>query len=153
MGTVRGQNALVRLLEALEAEKIRYVLIGMSAAIAQGVMATTLDVDIWINLPSRQYMRPLNLARRLGATVAANTVVYLADGTPVNFVYDVTGLGSFSSEMRTVRQVRIQGHDVAVLPLEKIVRSKQAIGRDKDKLHVLQIQEFLRCRRALKAKR
>ena len=44
VGTVRGQYALVRLLEALEAEKIRYVMIGMSAAIAQGVMTNTLDV-------------------------------------------------------------------------------------------------------------
>ena len=82
MGTVRRQNALVRLLEALEAEKIRYVMIGMSAAVAQGVMASTLDVDLWIDLPA------------LGGTIAANTVVYLEDGTPVNFVYEVTGLGA-----------------------------------------------------------
>ena len=36
----------------------------------------TLDVDIWLDLPSRQYMRAQNLARRLGATVAANTTGY-----------------------------------------------------------------------------
>ena len=138
------------LLEALEAEKIRYVLIGMSAAIAQGVIATTLDVDLWINLPPRQYMRVLKIAQGIGATVAANTVVYLDDGTPVNFVYEVTGLGSFSSEARRAHHIRIHGHDVPVLRLESIVKSKKAIGRDKDKLHVLHILEFLRCRRAIK---
>lgn len=121
----------------------------MSAAIAQGVMATTLDVDIWIDLAPRQYMRLLNLARKLGATIAANTVIYLEDGTPVNFVYEVTGLGSFSSETRGAKPVRIQDHAVPVLALQKIIKSKQAIGRDKDKLHILQIQEFLRCGRAL----
>ncbi|HKQ36686.1 MAG TPA: hypothetical protein VJ063_01335 [Verrucomicrobiae bacterium] len=63
-------------------------MIGMSAAIAQGVMANTLDVDLWVDLPARQYMRVLNIARR--------------------------------------------------------------IRRDKDKLHIHQIQEFLRCRGALK---
>ena len=122
----------------------------MSAAVAQGVMANTLDVDVWVDLPSRQYMRVQNLARRLGATIAANTVVYLEDGTPVNFVYEVTGLGNFSSERRHVTYARIHGHDVPVLRLERILKSKKAIGRDKDKLHILLIKEFLRCRRELK---
>ena len=127
-------------------------MIGMSAAIAQGIMSTTLDVDVWIDLPARQYIRVLNIARRVGANVAANTVVYLEDGTPVNFVYEVTGLGKFDSETKQLPRVLIAGHATPVLPLEKIVQSKQAIGRDKDKLHVNQIHEFLRCRRALKRK-
>ena len=66
MGSVRAKRPLVRLLETLEAEKIRYAVVGMAAAIAQGVMATTLDVDVWIDLRPRQYMQVLNLARRLG---------------------------------------------------------------------------------------
>jgi hypothetical protein len=124
-------------------------MIGMSAAIAQGVMTSTLDVDIWVDLPARQYMRVLNVARQLGATVAANTVVYLQDGTPVNFVYDVTGLGKFAAESKGVPRVAIAGHPTPVLPLRKIVQSKAAIGRDKDRLHVNLIREFLRCRRGL----
>ena len=135
-------------MEALEAEKIRYILIGMTAAMAQGVMTTTLDVDLWVDLPSRQYIRVLNLARRLGATVAANTVVYLSDGTPVNFVYEVTGLAGFSREFRNVTRARIHGHSVPVLRLERILQSKEAIGRDKDKLHILLINDFIRCRQA-----
>lgn len=147
VGDVREQRPLVRLLEALEAEKIRFILIGMSAAIAQGVLANTLDVDLWIDLPSRQYMRVLNLARNLGGTIAANTVVYLQDGTPVNFIYEVTGLGSFSSEEKYVTHARIHGFNVPVLRLERIRKSKESVGRDKDKLHVLLIKEFLRCQR------
>jgi hypothetical protein len=46
VGSVRAKRPLIRLLEALEAEKIRYALVGMAAAIAQGVMANTLDVDV-----------------------------------------------------------------------------------------------------------
>ena len=122
----------------------------MSAAIAQGVMGTTLDVDLWINLPSRQYMRVQNLARRMGATPAANTVVYLEDGTPVNFVYEVTGLGSFSRERRHTVRIPLHGRIVPVLKLERIQKSKMAVGREKDQLHIQQIAEFLRCRRASK---
>jgi hypothetical protein len=125
----------------------------MAAAVSQGVMATTLDVDLWIDLPSRQYMRVQNLARRLGATVAADTVVYLEDGTPVNFVYEVTGLDSFSNEQRHVRRARIHGHHIPVLRLERIRKSKQAVGREKDKLHILLIDEFLRCQRKIRRRR
>lgn len=119
----------------------------MAAAIAQGVMATTLDVDLWIDLPVRQYMRVQNLARRLGASIAANTVAFLEDGTPINFIFEVTGLGSFANEQRHVKRARIHGHDVPVLGLERIRKSKQAVGRDKDRLHILLIDDFMRCRR------
>ena len=153
VGVIRGARPLVRLLEALEKEKIRYILIGMSGAVVQGVMTTTLDVDLWIDLPARQYMRVLRLAQGVGAEVAANTVVYMEDGTPVNFVYEVTGLGSFSREARTVKRVQIDGHTVPVLPLERILQSKQAIDRDKDRLHILQIREFLGCQREARRRR
>jgi len=53
----------------------------MSAAILQGCPATTLDTDLWINLPSRQYLRVLRLCQQLGAIVRANTVVELSDGS------------------------------------------------------------------------
>ena len=78
-------------MDALEAEQIGYVVIGMAAAIAQGVMANTMDIVLWIDLPPRQCMRLINLSRKIGATMGANTVVYLEDGTPVNFVYEMTG--------------------------------------------------------------
>lgn len=91
MDSKRKLRPVARLLEALEAEEIQFMLIGMSAAIVQGVMETTLDVDIWINLPPRQYMRVQQVARRVGGVVAANTVVYLEDGTPVNFFLRWTG--------------------------------------------------------------
>lgn len=124
----------------------------MAAAISQGVMANTLDVDIWIDLPPRQYMRIQNLARGAGGTVAANTVVFLEDGTPVNFIYEVTGLSSFSRERPHFTRARIHDRDVPVLDLERILKSKRAIQRDKDKLHISLINEFLSCRASARPK-
>lgn len=129
------------------------MIIGMSAAIAQGVMGSTMDIDVWVNLPPRQYMRVQNIALETGATLAANTVVYLEDGTPVNFVYEVTGLGSFARESRHTHMLLLRGRNVAVLDLKRIQKSKRAIGRDKDLLHVKLIADFLKCRRSLSARR
>ena len=125
----------------------------MSAAIVQGVMGTTLDVDFWIDLPARQYMRVQNIARSLGGTVGANTVVYAPDGTPVNFIFGgLAGLGSFKEESKHTRKMLFRGKKIPVLRLERILKSKETLRRDKDLLHILHIRELLRCQRALKSK-
>jgi hypothetical protein len=139
-------------LEALEAEEIRFMLIGMSAAIVQGVMGSTLDVDIWVDLPSRQYMRVQNIASRLGAEMAANTVTYLEDGMPVNFVFEVNGLGTFAREFKHTERLDFMGKVIPVLKLERILKSKQAIQRDKDLPHIVHIKNVLRCRRFVASK-
>jgi hypothetical protein len=153
MGTRRKLHPVARLLEALETEKIRFMLISMSAAIVQGVMEMTLDVDLWLDLPARQYMRVQNLAGRVGATMCANTVAYLEDGTPVNFVFAVNGLGTFAKECKHTKWLEFRGKRIPVLKLERILKSKEAIRRDKDLAHIVHIRNVLRCRRALKAKR
>ena len=115
----------------------------MSAAILQGVPATTLDTDLWIDLPPRQYMRILNLCRALGATVRANTVVDLVDGSIVNFIYRVDGLRSFGYEFKRAKRLRWLGATVAVLPLSRIYRSKQTVGRPKDIAHLPLIEQTM----------
>lgn len=147
MGSVGTSDAFGRLLEALEAQGIRYLIIGMSAAIAQGVMGSTLDIDVWIDLPPRQYMHVQNIARKAGAVVAANTVVYLEDGRPVNFIYQVTGLDSFESELRRSKTAWFNGRNLRVLGLQRIQHCKQILRRDKDLLHLRLIADFLKCRR------
>ncbi len=126
---------------ALGAEKIRFQVIGMSAANLQGVPGSTIDVDLWLDMPARGYMKPLNLAVRLGAQILRNTVVELRDGTLVNFVYEVTGLPRFKMVFNRAVRLDWQGMQVPVLPLELIVKSKEAIRRPKDLLHIALIRQ------------
>ncbi len=119
----------------------------MSGAILQGVPATTLDTDIWIDLPARQYIRILNLCRRLGADIRANTVVDLSDGSTVNFLYAVHGLQSFDYEYQRAKRLKWLGMAVAVLPLERIYASKKFVGRAKDLAHLPLLEQTMRLRR------
>jgi hypothetical protein len=135
---------------ALGAEKIKFQLIGMSAAVLQGAPVATIDVDFWLDLPARQYMRAVNVARSLGATMLRNTIVELTDGTLVNFIYEVTGLKSFSAEYRKAKQLEFHGLRVPVMPLESIRRSKAAAMRPKDPSHIFYIEQTLRLLRANK---
>ena len=125
----------------------------MSGAILQGVPATTLDTDIWMDLPPRQHMRVLNLCRRLGATLRANTVVDLSDGSTVNFLYEVGGLRSFEYEYQRAKRVRWLQTTVAVLPLERIYASKKYVGRPKDLAHLPLLEQTMKLQRHLKGQR
>lgn len=88
-------------------------------------------------------MKAVNLAVRAGAQVVRNTVVELADGTLVNFIYEVTGLPAFRRVIGKAQRIYWHGIEVAVLPLELIMKSKEAIRRPKDLLHVELIKQRL----------
>lgn len=128
------------------------MLAGMSAANMQGVLASTVDVDVWIGLPSRQYIRVLNLCGKLKATIQSANKVYLTDDTPVDFIYEAGGLGTFEEEYPRARWLAFHGLKIAVLPLDRICRSKEVVARDKDKLHVLLIRKAIRLEKAAKRK-
>src|SRR6267378_3161667 len=89
----------------------------------------------------------------IGCTPAANTVVYTSDGTPVNFVFEVGGLGPFGRELKYARQMKFHGKKIPVLKLERILKSKETIRCDKDLAHIIQIRKLLRCQQSLKTKR
>ncbi len=122
----------------------------MSAAVLQGVPVVTHDVDLWIDLPARQYMLAVNVALRRGATMVRNTVVELSDGMLVNFIYEVTGLGSFAVELRKAHKLRFHGCEIPVMPLESIRKSKAAVMRDKDPAHIHAIDQTLKLWRRVK---
>src|ERR1035437_10083663 len=105
MANPQPHSSLARLILALSAEKIRLVIVGMSAAVIQGAPVVTFDTDIWLDLPAREYMRSANLCLKLGATMRANTVFIFPDDLMVNFLYTVTGLKKFDAEYPHVRHL------------------------------------------------
>ena len=126
------------------------MLVGMSAANLQGVLASTVDVDVWISLPPRQYMRVINLCRKLKATVQSPNKVFLSDETPVDFIYELGGLQSFEKEFLRAKKLPFHGLKIPVLPLERICKSKKIAARDKDKLHILLIRQVLKLEKSTK---
>ena len=124
----------------------------MSGAILQGVPATTLDTDIWIDLPSRQYMRVLNLCRRMGAQLRADTVVDLSDGSTVNILYEVHGVRGIRYEYQRAKKVKWLNTEVAVLPLPRIYASKKFVGRPKDLAHLPLLEQTMKLQGCLKGR-
>jgi hypothetical protein len=150
MATGSKSYPIVQLFAALQAEGIKFMVAGMSAANLQGVLASTVDVDVWIGLPARQYMRVINLCHKLKATIQSPNKIYLSDDTPVDFIFEVHGLQAFEKEYFCAKWLSFHGKTIPVLPLERICKSKQAVGRDKDKLHILLIRQALKVAKSAK---
>jgi hypothetical protein len=119
----------------------------MTAALLQGVPGSTLDVDFWIDLPPRQYIRVLNVCRRVGGEIRANTVVTMPGDVQVNFIYKMGGIGSFGTELKRAVHLRWHGHTVAVLPLDRVIQSKEFAGRDKYLLQLPALKRTLALKR------
>ena len=102
-------------------------------------------------MPERAYIRVLDLCRRLGATVLARTVVALSDDTMVNFLYRMDGVRSFSTEYKHAIRLNWFGTRVAVMPLQRIIKSKQIVARPKDLAHLPVLQQTLNLKRNLRA--
>jgi hypothetical protein len=85
----------------------------------------------------------------MNATIRANTVVDLIDGSTVNFLYEVHGLRSFGQEYERAKRVRWLGTTVVVLPLQRIYASKKFVGRPKDLAHLPLLKQTLKLQRHL----
>ena len=121
----------------------------MTAAVYQGVMLNTMDTDIWVDLPTRQYMRLWNVIRAQGGSALSQTLYVLADGKVVNFLFAVTGLRSFATEYRSALLGKMEGLSVKILPLARILKSKKAVMREKDQAHIPHIERVLKARKKL----
>jgi hypothetical protein len=147
----RNFSPLARLVQSLGKEGIRFQMVGMSAALLQGVPASTTDTDIWVDLPERQYIRLLNLVVKQGGAPMAKTMYALADGSLVNFIFSMTGLEFFSVEYEQARELSWNGLKIRVLPLERIYESKRATAREKDIAHLPLLRRVMQGQRLASA--
>ena len=122
----------------------------MGAAVLQGVPVVTQDIDFWIGRPMSRHDEILVLCHKLESKIIDDFKVLLPDNSLVNFAYHVDGLRSFPEELRSSKKLTLFNHKVAVLPLERICASKQAINRPKDRVHLFYLRQAIRLQRKLK---
>jgi hypothetical protein len=114
------------LLEALNALGVRYLIVGMGAALLEGAPGTTQDLDLWLQPPA------------LGGEGLDR----------VDVVLTASGLESFESEFARARDYDLDGVPVKVLPLERVIVSKRAAKRPKDAAQIPMLEAALAARTA-----
>jgi hypothetical protein len=79
----------------------------------------------------------------------SQTLYVLEDGKVINFLFEITGLNSFAAEYSRALTLKMEGLKVKVLPLARILKSKKAIMRDKDLVHIPHIERALKAKKKL----
>jgi len=123
------------LLAALSRRGVRYMVVGLSAAVLQGAPVSTQDVDLWIERPGEDPVRQAAVDAG-GFWLSPHGMqppAFGGDGLErVDVVLTAHGLGDFASEYAMALDQEIDGIPVKVLRLERIIASKRAANRPKD---------------------
>ncbi len=137
----------VRFLSELVRNKVDFMIVGLSAAALQGAPVVTQDVDLWFkNLDDPGIRRAL---KKVGGSFIPSIAMHppMFEGAAVDLfaiVVHMHGLDAFSREKRHCILVPLGRIKVAVLALKRIIKSKQATGRPKDKLALPVLSDALR---------
>ena len=145
----------VRLLTALLRARVRFMVVGLSAATMQGAPVVTQDVDLWfedlgnprisqaLRSVGAAYVPPSNLNPPMLAGIGAELF---------DIVLRMDGLGDFASELKHCVNVSLGRHRLKVLSLDRILVSKLAANRAKDQLSIPVLRDALATTKAVKAR-
>jgi hypothetical protein len=134
----------VRFLRELVRGRVEFMVVGLSAAALQGAPVVTQDVDLWFRDLEDSGLR--KALKKVGASYLpsgdSHLPVLVGDAVELfDIVVHMHGLGGFRDEMRNAVRVSLGSFKVPVLPLERVIASKRALGRNKDKLYLKVLED------------
>jgi hypothetical protein len=143
----------LRLLRVLLTRKVRFMVVGLSAATLQGAPVVTQDVDLWFeNLGEPKISRAL---QEVGAAYVPptnfNPPMLAGPGAELfDIVLRMDGLGSFADELKNCVEISLGRQKLKVLSLERILASKLAANRAKDRLTIPVLRDALAATKSVK---
>ena len=137
-----------RFLSELHQRGVRYLLIGASAANAQGARIATVDMDLWFEDAADPRIAEATSAA--GGVWVSGTfgmrppqIGGLAKADRFDVVTHAHGLDAFEREFDRAKSIEIDGVMVKILPLKRIIVSKRAAGRPRDLAQIPALEEAL----------
>jgi predicted nucleotidyltransferase len=124
-------------LRELNRQGVDYMIVGLSAAALQGAPAVTQDIDLWFrDLADPGLKKALDRVGGIYIPPTAATPPMLAGRSVALFdiVLAMHGLEAFEIEAAGALEMSLGRLKVKVLPLERIIVSKRAAGREKDRI-------------------
>ena len=141
-----------RLLKALLKHKVRFMVVGLAAATLQGAPVVTQDVDLWFEDPSDALLS--EAMQEVGAAYVPPSILNPpmlagAGAELFDIVIRLDGLGSFSEELKNCVRIRLGRYALPVLSLDRILTSKMAANREKDKLTIPVLRDVIATKNTL----
>jgi hypothetical protein len=156
VAALRLTQSELRFLRALLHRKVPFMIVGLAAAALQGAPVITQDVDLWfedLNDP-----RLAQALRDVGAAYVPpghlNPPSFALAGTELfDIVLRMDGLRTFAEELGQCIDVPLGRYRLKVLSLERILTSKRAANRPKDRLVIPALEDSLAATMAVKRRR
>ena len=134
---------------ALRARRVRFLIVGLGAAVLQGAPVATQDLDVWFERIDDESIR-LAAADAGGFWIAGFGMQppgFGGDGLArIDVVLTAHGLDSFSDEYARAVEYVVDEIPLAVLPLERVIVSKRSTNRTKDLAALPALEATLRAR-------
>lgn len=143
---------------------VEFVLLGATAAIAQGAPIGTIDLDLGYRRtkanigrlieairPFRPRLRGVEesvpFAFTASALLRGCNFTLATDAGDIDLLGHITGVGDYEAMTASAVSIAMFGCPVLVMDLTDIIKSKKAAGRPKDKAVLPVLEETLRLRR------
>ena len=136
----------IRFLRELVKNRVPFMIVGLSAAALQGAPVVTQDVDLWFkNLAHSGIGKALRKVDSVYVPpMGLNPPMFAGDGVDLfDIVLNMDGLESFDKELKNAVEIPLERIRVKVLPLDRILASKQAANREKDRLTIPVLKDAL----------
>jgi hypothetical protein len=143
----------LKFLRALTQRRVRFIIVGLSAAALQGAPVVTQDVDLWFEDLTDPKIR--EALAEVGAAyvppIEMNPPMFAGGGLDLfDIVLRMDGLGTFADEWHNCLELPLGEATLRVLSTERILVSKRASNRPKDLLVIPVLEDSVRTETALK---
>lgn len=154
-----------QVIRSLRKHDADFIVIGASAAIAQGAPIGTIDLDLGYRRTRDNIRRLVDALKpfhprlrgvdestpfRFGVETVRKgcNFTFVTDAGDLDILGYITGLGDYEAMTANALSLRMFGRSVLVMDLEDVIRSKKAAGRAKDKAVLPVLEQTLRMREA-----
>ena len=137
----------IEFLRELVRQNVEFMIVGLSSAALQGAPVVTQNIDLWFRtLPDKGIEKAL---RKVDGTyippLGSNAPMFAGEGVELfDIVIHMHGLGEFEDERKNTIKIPLGRIKVLALKLERIIVSKKAAGRKKDKLVLIVLSDTLK---------
>ena len=150
----------IELLCRLADNKVQFVIVGGLAAAAYGSPQVTQDIDVCIKLSLenlenlKNALWELHPVHRLhpakpefkeeGENLVFFKNIYLeTDLGQLDCLGEIKGIGTFGEVLKNSETIELRGKNINILSMEALIKSKEALGRPKDKESVLLLKAIV----------
>lgn len=147
------------LLNRLSDERVKFIIVGGMAMVSHGSAFLTVDLDVCYErsgenlealvralFPFHPYLRgaPTGLPFRFDALTlkAGLNFTFTTDVGDLDLLGEVKGVGRFEDALPGAIEYEIYERPTLIMGLSDLIRSKKAANREKDRIHLKELEEL-----------